>query len=72
MTHTSPTIIIGVDDTIKRRKGNKVKAKGCYRDPVRSTEKHVIRRFGLKWLCMMLIVSVVGIPGVSVIGHCLF
>jgi len=51
-------IIIGVDDTIERRKGKKIKAKGCYRDPVRSTEKHVIRCFGLKWLCMMLIAPV--------------
>ena len=51
-------IIIGVDETIERRKGKKIKDKGCYRDPVRSTEKHVIRCFGLKWLSMMLIVSV--------------
>jgi len=51
-------IIIGVDDTIERRKGKKLKDKGCYRDPVRSTEKHVIRCFGLKWLSMMLIVPV--------------
>ncbi len=51
-------IIIGVDETIERRKGEKIKAKGCYRDSVRSTKKHVIRCFGLKWLCMMLIVSV--------------
>jgi hypothetical protein len=51
-------IIMGVDDTIERRKGEKIKAKGCYRDPVRSTEKHVIRCFGLKWLSMMLIVPV--------------
>ncbi len=40
-------IIVGVDDTIERRKGKKIKNKGCYRDPVRSTEKHVIRCFGL-------------------------
>ena len=51
-------IIIGIDDTIERRKGKKIKDKGCYRDPVRSTKKHVIRCFGLKWLSMMLIVPV--------------
>lgn len=49
-------LIIGIDETIERRKGKKIKAKGCYRDAVRSSEKHVIRCFGLKWLCMMLIV----------------
>jgi hypothetical protein len=51
-------IIIGVDDTIERRRGKKIKDKGCYRDPVRSTKRHVIRCFGLKWLSMMLIVPV--------------
>jgi hypothetical protein len=53
----SSPIIIGIDDTIERRKGKKIKAKGCYRDAVRSSEKHVIKCFGLKWLCMMLIVK---------------
>lgn len=48
MIPASWPIIIGIDDTIERRKGKKIKAKGCYRDPVRSTEKHVIRCFGLK------------------------
>ena len=51
-------IIIGIDDTIERRKGKKIKAKGRYRDPVRSIHKHVIHCFGLKWLSMMLIVPV--------------
>jgi hypothetical protein len=32
-------ILIAVDDTIERRKGKKIKAKGCYRDACRSTEK---------------------------------
>jgi hypothetical protein len=50
-------IIIGIDDTIERRKGKKIKAKGCYRDPVRSSQKHIVRCFGLKWISMMLIVQ---------------
>lgn len=58
MIPASWPIIIGIDDTIERRKGKEIKAKGCYRDPVRSTEKHIIRCFGLKWLSMMLIVPV--------------
>jgi hypothetical protein len=49
-------ILIVVDDTIERRKGKKIKAKGCYRDAVRSTEKVVVKCFGLKWVCLMLIV----------------
>jgi len=40
-------------DTIERRKGKKIKAKGCYRDPVRSSQKYVVKCFGLKWLSML-------------------
>lgn len=49
-------ILIVVDDTIERRSGEKIKAKGCYRDACRSTQKLVIKCFGLKWVCLMLIV----------------
>jgi len=52
------TIVLGADDTVERRSGRKIKAKGCYRDAVRSTKKHVIRCFGLKWVSMMLLVRV--------------
>jgi DDE superfamily endonuclease len=52
------TIVLGADDTVERRTGRKIKAKGCYRDAVRSTKKHVIRCFGLKWVSMMLLVPV--------------
>jgi hypothetical protein len=49
-------ILIVVDDTVERRQGKKIKAKGCYRDACRSTEKLVVKCFGLKWVCLMLIV----------------
>lgn len=49
-------IIIAVDETLERRKGKNIRAKGCYRDAVRSSEKHVVKCFGLKWICMCLIV----------------
>ena len=52
------TIVLGADDTVERRSGRKIKAKGCYRDAVRSTKRHVIRCFGLKWVSMMLLVPV--------------
>ncbi len=51
-------IIIAIDETVERRKGKKIKAKGCYRDAVRSTQNKVIHCFGLKWISMQLIVSV--------------
>ncbi len=52
------TIVLGADDTVKCRGGPKIKAKGCYRDAVRSTHKHVIRCFGLTWVSMTLLVPV--------------
>ena len=52
------TIVLGADDTVERRSGRKIKAKGCYRDAVRSSKKHVVRCFGLKWVALMLLVPV--------------
>src|SRR6266498_3867185 len=43
------TIVFGADDTVERRSGRKITAKGCYRDAMRSSKQHVIRCFGLKW-----------------------
>src|SRR5215470_11883505 len=51
-------LIIGVDDTIERRRGAKIKAKGIYRDPVRSSHSHFVKASGLRWLCCMLLVKV--------------
>jgi DDE superfamily endonuclease len=52
------TVVFGADDTLERRAGRQIKAKGCYRDAVRSSKKHVIQCFGLKWVSMMLLVPV--------------
>ena len=53
---TSIPILIAADETIERRNGKKIKAKGCYRDAVRSSQSTVVKCFGLKWECMALIV----------------
>ncbi len=47
-------IIMGLDDTIERRRGAKIKAKGIYRDPVRSSHSHFVKASGLRWLSLML------------------
>jgi len=49
-------IVLGADDTIERRRGRQIKGVGCYRDAVRSSHKHVVKCFGLKWLSVMLLV----------------
>jgi DDE superfamily endonuclease len=50
------TIVLGADDTVERRSGRKIAAKGCYREAVRSTTTPVIHGFGLQWVSMMLVV----------------
>jgi hypothetical protein len=49
-------VVIAVDETLERRKGKKIKAKGLYRDAVRSSQSNVVTSFGLKLECMTLIV----------------
>jgi hypothetical protein len=51
-------LIFGLDDTIERRWGAKIAARGIYRDPVRSSQSHVVKASGLRWLCMMLLVPI--------------
>ena len=54
----SGEIVIGLDDTIERRWGARIKARGIYRDPVRSSKSHFVKTSGLRWLCSMLLVSI--------------
>ena len=49
-------LIILVDETVERRKGRKIKAKGCHRDAVRSTQSEVVKCLGLEWICLMVLV----------------
>jgi DDE superfamily endonuclease len=51
-------LVLAADDTIERRNGRRIAAKGCYRDPVRSSVAHPIRCFGLKWVCLAVLVPV--------------
>jgi DDE superfamily endonuclease len=44
------------DDTIERRWGKKIAARGIYRDPVRSTHGHLVKASGLRWLSFMVMV----------------
>src|SRR5215475_13614618 len=51
-------VVIGLDDTIERRWGAKISARGIYRDPVRSSKGHFVKASGLRWLSAMLLVRV--------------
>jgi hypothetical protein len=48
-------IVLGADDTVARRSGRQIKAKGCYRDAVRSSKNHGVRCVGLKWVSLMVL-----------------
>src|SRR6266705_3236833 len=48
-------VVFGLDDTIERRRGNQMTAKGLYREPVRSAHAHVVKVSGLRWIgCLLL------------------
>src|SRR5688572_24835516 len=51
-------IVLGIDDTIERRRGKRIAAKGIYRDPVRSSKSHFVKASGLRWLSLMLLAPV--------------
>lgn len=54
---TSP-LVFGIDETIERRRGKKIKAKGIYRDPVRSSKGHFVKCSGLRWISVMLLTPI--------------
>jgi DDE superfamily endonuclease len=54
----SGPILVGLDDTIERRWGRKIQARGIYRDPVRSSHSHFVKTSGLRWLSLMLLVPI--------------
>jgi hypothetical protein len=54
----SGTIVIGGDETIERRRGAQIKAKGIYRDPVRSSHSHFVKASGLRWVTIMLLAPI--------------
>jgi DDE superfamily endonuclease len=51
-------VVIGLDETIERRWGAKIKARGIYRDPVRSSHGHFVKVSGLRWLSVMLLAPI--------------
>lgn len=51
-------IVIGIDETLERRRGAKIAAKGIYRDSVRSSHSFFVKSSGLRWISMMLLVPI--------------
>src|SRR5207248_3462233 len=51
-------LVFGVDETLERRRGRKIAAKGIYRDAVRSSHSHFVKASGLRWSYLMLLVPI--------------
>ena len=46
-------LIFGIDETLERRRGAKIKARAIYRDPVRSSRQQLVKASGLRWISLM-------------------
>jgi hypothetical protein len=55
----SGIVVFGLDDTIERRRGEQITAKGTYRDPVRSSHAYGVKVSGLRWLGCILLTPIV-------------
>jgi hypothetical protein len=51
-------VLPGVDDTVERRRGKQISAKGIDRDPVRSSRSFFVETSGLRWLSPILLAPI--------------
>jgi hypothetical protein len=51
-------LVLGIDETIERRRSQKIAAPGIYRDPVRSSHSHFVKVNGLRWIGLMRLVPI--------------
>jgi hypothetical protein len=54
---TANIITFAIDDTIERRRGKKIKAKGFFKDPLGTGANKIITCSGLRWVPIMLLVK---------------
>ena len=53
LRHLAPAtgpLLLGVDETIERRKGKRIAAKGVYRDGVWASQGHLVKTTGRRWV----------------------
>jgi hypothetical protein len=51
-------VVVGLDETLERRWGRRIAARGIYRDPVRSSYGHFVKASGLRWFSLTLLAPV--------------
>jgi len=51
-------LVFGIDETLERRRGERIQAKGLYHDNARSSRSIHVRSHGLRWVSVMLLTPV--------------
>ncbi len=51
-------VVMAIDETIERRWGARIRARGIYRDPVRSSHGPFVKASGLRWISLMLLAPI--------------
>jgi len=51
-------LVVGLDETLERRWGARIAARGIYRDAVRSSHSHFVKCSGLRWISLVLLAPV--------------
>jgi hypothetical protein len=51
-------VLLAADETLERRRGQRIGVKGHFRDPILSSEKRSVSSEGLRWVSLMLVVQV--------------
>ena len=46
-------LVFGIDETLERRRGPRIRARGIYRDAVRSSRHQLVKASGLRWISPM-------------------
>ncbi len=46
-------LVFGIDETLERRRGARIKARGSSRDAVRSSRQQLVKASGLRWVSLM-------------------
>ena len=53
LDHGDGPLIFGIDETLERRRGTRISARGIYRDAVRSSRHQLVKASGLRWISLM-------------------
>ena len=54
----SGPLVFGLDETIERRRGQRISARGIYRDAVRTSKSRLVKVSGLRWISLMWLADV--------------